>query len=92
MQRHSLGAVRKYLCVWLGSLLWMPALASAQDAPVTVVIQFEPPAVEAFGGSGGGDLAISTISAAGVTSLRSSVKSCFQEWRARPSGRLNKKS
>jgi hypothetical protein len=43
---------------------------SAQEtAPVTVIVQFEQPAVEAFGGSGGGNLAASTISAAGVTSL-----------------------
>jgi hypothetical protein len=70
MQRHPSGTVRKFLCLWLGSLLWIPILASAQQsAPVTVTIQFEPPAVEAFGGSGSGDVAISTISAAGVTSF-----------------------
>jgi hypothetical protein len=54
----------------LGSLLWLPILAAAQEtAPVTVSIQFEPPPVETFGGSGGGNLAASTISAAGVTSF-----------------------
>jgi hypothetical protein len=51
-------------------VLWLPLLASAQEtAPVTVIVQFEEPAVEVFGGSGGGNLAASTISAAGVTSL-----------------------
>jgi hypothetical protein len=70
MLRNQLGIVRKYLWLWLGSLLWIPGLAVAQEtAPVTVVIQFEQPAVEAFGGSGGGNLAASSISAAGVTSM-----------------------
>jgi len=70
MQRPPSGTVRKYLCVWLGSLLLVPCLASAQEtAPVTVIFQFEQPAVEAFGGSGGGNLAASTVSAAGLTSF-----------------------
>ena len=70
MQRHPSGTVRKFLCLWLGSLPLIPMLAAAQETtPVTVIIQFAPPAVEAFGGSGGGDLAASTISAAGVTSF-----------------------
>jgi hypothetical protein len=69
MQRYLSGIGRKHLGVWLGSLLWIPVLAAAQETvPVTVIIQFEQPAVEAFGGSGGGNLAASTISAAGVSS------------------------
>jgi hypothetical protein len=56
--------------VWLGGLLGIPVLVGAQEtAPVTVIFQFEQPAVEGFGGSGGGDLAASTLSAAGTTSL-----------------------
>ena len=70
MPSHPSETVRKYLCLWLGSLLWFPMLASAQEtAPVTVIIQFEQPAVAAFGGSGGGNLAASTVSAAGLTSF-----------------------
>lgn len=69
MQRYLSGIGRTSLCLWLGSLLCVHALAVAQEtAPVTVIIQFEQPAVEAFGGSGGGNLAASTISAAGVSS------------------------
>jgi hypothetical protein len=70
MHRHPSGITGKYLCVWLRSLLLIPLLASAQEtAPVTVIVQFEQPAVEAFGGSGGGNLPASSISAAGVTSF-----------------------
>jgi hypothetical protein len=55
--------------VWLGSLLWIPGLASAQETvPVTITVQFEQPAQQAAGGTGGGDLAVATISSAGTTS------------------------
>jgi hypothetical protein len=70
MQRHTSGTVRKSLCLWLETLLLIPILVAAQEtAPVTVVIQFEPPAEAAFGGSGEGNLAVSTISPAGLTSF-----------------------
>ena len=69
MQRQHSGTVRKYLCVLLGSLLWIPMLAPAQETvPVTITIQFEQAAQQAAGGTGGGDLGVSTISAAGMTS------------------------
>jgi hypothetical protein len=69
MQRHSPGILRNFLCACLGSLLLVPFLAFAQQSvPVTVTVQFEQPAQEAAGGTGGGNLGISTISAAGTTS------------------------
>jgi hypothetical protein len=69
MQRHPRGIRRKFLCAWLASLLSIPMLASAQETvPVTITVQFEQPAQQAAGGTGGGDLAVSTISAAGTTS------------------------
>ncbi len=69
MPRHPPGISWKFLSAWLGSLLVVPFLAFAQQTvPVTVTVQFEPLGQQAVGGTGGGNLAISTISAAGMTS------------------------
>jgi hypothetical protein len=69
MHRPFLGIDRQYLCTWLGSLLLVPWAAFAQQTvPVTVTVQFEPVGQQAAGGTGGGNLAISTISPAGLTS------------------------
>jgi hypothetical protein len=69
VQGDSLGTVRKYLQVWLGSLLLMPCLGFAQQtAPVTISIQFEQPVQQEVGGTGDGNLGAATISSAGTTS------------------------
>jgi hypothetical protein len=63
------GVLRKIQCAWLGILLSLPFMAFAQQTvPVTVTVQFEQSAQQAVGGTGGGDLGVSTISAAGMTS------------------------
>lgn len=69
MQRPPPGIRRSFLCACLGTLLLVPFLAFAQPTvPVTITVQFEEPAQRAAGGTGGGDLGVSTISAAGTTS------------------------
>jgi hypothetical protein len=71
MPRLCLGIDRQYLCMWLGSLLLVPVVAFTQETvPVTVTVtaQFEQAVQQAVGGTGGGNLGVSTISAAGLTS------------------------
>jgi hypothetical protein len=68
MPSRCLRLVGIYLYTWVGSLLLVPLAGLAQPtAPVTVTVQFEPLGQEAVAGTGGGNLAVSTISPAGLT-------------------------
>jgi hypothetical protein len=70
MQTHALKGMFRWLFICLADIMVVPPLGLAQPtAPITVVIQFEEPTPARFGGTGDGNLALSTISAAGLTSF-----------------------